>query len=222
MLAVLPSVAQATPIDGLVVSEILFNPRGNDNRKEWIELYNRSGSAIDLSNYSLGWGRDSYTDGSYVFSSFLLAPGATFVIGGPTTNSNNGDPVYDQVLNFAPNLRNGTNNNSAASIGLFLGDIGTDPTLVPVHAVIYGESTATSSVLDEQNTTATVLFNTDGFVEGNSVEWTGGETWQVSASLGPGIAPAPEPGTALLVGVGLVTLGLVGRARRALVHAPSA
>jgi len=214
VLLVGPLAAKATPTDGLVISEILFDPAGNDNTTEWVEIYNRSGSAIDLAGYSLGWGQDAYDQGTYVFNTFLLAPGSTFVIGGPTSNAANGNPTYSQVHNFAPNLNNGTNNNFAGAVALFFGDISTTPGLIPVHAVIYGESTAGTSLLDEQGAAATVLFDTDGFSQGTSIEWLGGTSWGVSASLNPNTAPIPEPSTALLVGVGIALLALRRRADR--------
>jgi hypothetical protein len=213
VLLLVPGLAAATPTGGLVISEILFDPTGNDNTTEWVELYNRSAAPIDLASYSLGWGRDEYDDGTHVLPSFLLAPGATFVIGGPTSNAANGNPVYGEVFNFAPNLSNGNNNNWADAVALFLGDIGSNPTLTPVHAVIYGESTASTTLLDEQAVLASILFNSDGFAQGTSIEWLGGNGWGVAAGLGPNVAPTPEPGTAVLVGLGLIGLGLIGRPR---------
>jgi hypothetical protein len=214
VLSMAPAIAHAIPTDALVISEILFDPSGNDNGTEWLEIYNRSSTTIDLSAYSLGWGNDTYTQGTFVLPSFMLAPGATFVIGGATSNPSNGSPTYDLVENFTPNLRNGENNNFASAVALFLGDIGAVPTLTPVHALIYGESTASTSLIDEQGLAATILFGTDGFTEGTSIEWVGGENWTVPVSLGPGIAPTPEPGTGLLVGLGLVILALKRRRDR--------
>jgi hypothetical protein len=215
LLLLTPGLAGATPVGGLVISEILFDPAGNDNTTEWVELYNRSAAPIDLAAYSLGWGRDAYDDGTHVLPSFLLAPGATFVIGGPTSNAANGNPVYGEAFNFAPNLLQGTNNNWADTVALFLGDIGSNPTLTPVHAVIYGESTASTTLLDEQGVLASILFDTDGFAQGTSIEWLGGNGWGAAAGLGPNVAPTPEPGTAILVGLGLIGLGVSGRTRHA-------
>jgi competence ComEA-like helix-hairpin-helix protein len=39
--------------DGLVLSEALPNPEGNDKEAEWIELYNKSDQAINISNWQL-------------------------------------------------------------------------------------------------------------------------------------------------------------------------
>lgn len=206
VLLLAPPAANATPVGGLVISEILFAPSGGDNGREWVEIYNGSNATIDLGDYSLGWGRDAYDDGTHVFASFMLGAGDTFVIGGPTSEGSNGNPTYGEVYNFNPNLRNGTHNSEASAMALFFGDIGSSPSLTPVHAVIYGESTTSTSLLNEQGVAASILLDTDGFSQGNSIEWLGGESWQTAASLNPNVAPIPEPGTAVLLGMGLALL----------------
>ncbi|MDW5562841.1 MAG: lamin tail domain-containing protein [Methanomassiliicoccus sp.] len=39
--------------DTLIINEVELNPRGVDRSREWVELYNPSGQAIDLSGYAL-------------------------------------------------------------------------------------------------------------------------------------------------------------------------
>ena len=43
----------------IVLSEVMFNPSGNENYNEFIEIYNRSGTEVDLSGYWIGDGTDS-------------------------------------------------------------------------------------------------------------------------------------------------------------------
>lgn len=40
-------------VNALVISEVMSNPTGDDSGREWIELYNDTGSAIDLSNLTI-------------------------------------------------------------------------------------------------------------------------------------------------------------------------
>ena len=48
--------------DHVILSEVFYDAAGSsDNGLEWVELYNPTSSAIDLSEYSLGNGGDYYT-----------------------------------------------------------------------------------------------------------------------------------------------------------------
>jgi hypothetical protein len=40
-------------IPNIVINEIMFNPSGDDNNSEWVELYNAGGSAVDLTGWNL-------------------------------------------------------------------------------------------------------------------------------------------------------------------------
>lgn len=221
LLALAPGAAWATPVGGVVISEVFYNALGNDNGDEWIEIYNGSGTAITLSDYSLGWGRDSYTDGTYVLGSSLapgaqLLPGQTFVIGGPNSGNQNGNPTFDEVFNFAPDLPNGNDfigTWEADAVGLFLGDIGSDPTLLPVHAVIYGLPGSTTTLLDEQGNPATVMVNPSFFASGETLEYQGDGTFAMQPNETPGVPAAgvPEADTAPMMALALA--GLLGLAR---------
>lgn len=37
-----------TIINAQVISEIMYNPSGTDSKREWIEIYNDTNSALDL------------------------------------------------------------------------------------------------------------------------------------------------------------------------------
>jgi hypothetical protein len=68
--------ANAKPLlPSVVINEIMYNPVSGNQNEEYVELYNRSGTAIDLNGWRL-------EDGvSFTFtSSFTLAPGGYLVV----------------------------------------------------------------------------------------------------------------------------------------------
>lgn len=72
-------------IDYVLISEVMINPLGGDESgREWIELYNPSGRAIDLSGYKVGDAAtpsQSTGEGMYQFpAGTLLLPGRALVI----------------------------------------------------------------------------------------------------------------------------------------------
>ena len=84
------TVNAVTPSGGaLLLSEVLYDTSGTDDGLEWVELYNNDTVAIDLSSFSLGNGGTDYT-ASVVQLSGTIQPGATFVVGGPTSS---GPPI---------------------------------------------------------------------------------------------------------------------------------
>lgn len=199
--------ASAAPI----LSEVFFNPNGADDGFEWIEIYNAGPSAVDLSGYSLGWGGADYTTGTVQLSGMLLA-GQYFVVGGPTSDASNGNPVFDQVVNFAPDLENSGFFQAADGVALF--DVlatAITPTTVPVDAFIYAGpffSTNSNGLLDETGSPGAVDFVQPFFASGYSVE-TDGTSWSQQANPTPNSGPlaVPEPGIAILLGVGGTLLG---------------
>jgi len=69
------------PADHLVISELLYNPPGEDDEKdEWVEIYNPTGITVTLTGYSLSDG-DSYGDGTAAFpAGSSIGPGGVIVI----------------------------------------------------------------------------------------------------------------------------------------------
>lgn len=205
-----PGLASALPVTGLWLSEVMFDPTGGDNGREWVELYNSTGSDIDLSGYSLGWGGVDYATNVLQLSGTIPA-GGYFVIGGPTSDAGNAGPSYDQIANFAPDLENPF----IFSDGIALFDVpaaSVTGTTLPIHVVIYG-GILNVFLIDEQGNLGVADV---GFAPaGQSLEF-GGASWAAQATPSPGAgllasAALPEPRVAGLLLLGLAAIGRRGR-----------
>jgi len=199
--------AWAVPISGFVISEVMYEPSGGDNSRQWVELYNGTGSSIDLSNYHLEWGEGSLTESSGALSG-TLAAGATWVMGGPTSDGNNGNPIYDAIYNFVPNLGDGRHIWREDGIALF-----ETATSTMLHTIVYGGNNFAVNFVDEQGGTA-VAFDDSTLNPGESIEFLGTTVWQIGTTAtpgapDPGIVPIPEPTPAILLALGLIGLGSV-------------
>lgn len=141
-----PQQRQLVAGDHLILNEAFYDAVGSDTGLEWIELYNPTDQAIDLSGYSLGNGGSDYTY-SKVQLSGTITPGACWLIGGPTSSAGNYFPVFDQAIDFSPDFQNGPT--PADGIALFNIPAGTLTTqTVPIDAAIYGTAN-TSNLIDE-------------------------------------------------------------------------
>jgi len=133
---------------GLILSEIFYNSTGTDDGNEWIEIYNNSDQAIDLSGYSIGYGGANYTIGTVQLQGTIAARGC-FVVGGPNVSAASWNPTYDQTYNFQPNLENSGETSAADGIALF--DVPAaqiTASKVPIDAVIYGGQNS-SNLIDQ-------------------------------------------------------------------------
>lgn len=171
------------PTSDLILSEVYYDAPGGDDGDEWVELFNRGNSAIDLSNYSLGNGGSDYLY-STVQLSGIVQPHSFFVVGGPNSSADNGNPVYDFVYKFSSNFQN-SDETTADGVALFNlpADEITSAT-VPIDMVIYGP--------ENLNT----LMNTLGLAgavdvgdapSGNSIERISANPnlWQIQANPNP-------------------------------------
>lgn len=52
-------VPAAVIAQNIIISEVMFNPDGNENAREFVELYNAGGSAVSLEGWMIGDGEDS-------------------------------------------------------------------------------------------------------------------------------------------------------------------
>jgi hypothetical protein len=208
LVLLLAASAGATPI----LSEVFFNPAGADDGREWVEIFNDGSTTIDLSGYSLGWGGSHYTTGTVQLSGSLL-PGQFFVVGGPVSDASNGNPIYDQMANFTPDLENSGWFQPADGVALFDVPAGLiAPTTVPIDAFIYAGaifSTNSNGLLDESGAPGAIDFVQSFFGSGYSAEFDGA-TWSRQDNPTPNAGPpptVPEPVTALLLLSGLCFLG---------------
>jgi hypothetical protein len=200
--------AEALPTGDLWISEVMYDPAGSDDQYEWVELFNAGSTAIDLSDYELRWGGDTYGDYGTLVLSGTLAPGDYFVVGGPLSDNDNGNPTYDQSEDFDGDLGNGRLFGFWAD-GLALFDTTAGPD--PVHVVIYGGFLNLSGLVDEIGNPGAV----DAFpiTAGSSLEFDG-TVWGEQAAPTPGSGSlVPEPAPALLMLMGLVGLAIKGRPR---------
>ncbi len=213
LVLVFPVGIAASSISSLVISEVLFNPSGNDNGKEWVELFNGTGGDIDLSAYSLGWGGSNYTTGTAQLSG-IIAPDGYFVIGGP-----NGGVTYDLVYDFSPNLEN-ANGSVADGIALFdVLAISLTPSTVPIDSVIYAREFATnaSGLMDETGGVGAIEVQpltggNSGFFRVDAAVWQIHDASNPPTAGGGGLA-APEAKTSTMLALGLAMLAIGGRRR---------
>jgi hypothetical protein len=178
--------AAAQPVDGLVISEVFYDAAGADDGLEWIELYNGFSAPVELCEYRLAWAGLAYEDAQVQLDG-TVAPGTYFVVGGPTSSALNGNPVFDLVLNFDPDLQN--SGTTADAIALF--HLGYEPVTssdIPVDAVIYGEANGNLLIDETGNPGSPDVADAPS---GQSIERLDAFLWQVQAT--------PTPGTGSLV-----------------------
>jgi hypothetical protein len=128
----------AEVVVGLSIAEIFYNDTQYSDGEQWVRLYNSTSMTLDLSQYSLGAGSTSYTQTTAQLSG-TIAPGACFVIGGPTSNVYNGGPSYSQILHLSPDLPMG--GTTGAGVALFsVPAESITASTVPVDAIVYGDA----------------------------------------------------------------------------------
>ncbi|RZA24695.1 MAG: hypothetical protein EOP10_09120 [Proteobacteria bacterium] len=119
----------------LTLTEIFYDPSGDDTNLEWIEIRNTSGRPIDLSGYNIGSGGVTYKALVYPLKGVLPIDGC-IVVGGPLSNEKNFNPTLFQSEPFKGGLQNGGVNVDA--IGLFFGEITAES--IPIDVFAYGET----------------------------------------------------------------------------------
>lgn len=73
-------------IDHLLISEILFDPAGSDSGAEWVELYNPTNLAINITNWDIR--SKSGNTVTFNFTSTIIPPKSSIVVGDNATKFN--------------------------------------------------------------------------------------------------------------------------------------
>ncbi|MFC1499291.1 hypothetical protein ACFLS1_12590, partial [Verrucomicrobiota bacterium] len=188
-----------------------YNSEGADDGMEWIELFNPTDQAIDLGLFSIGSGGNDYTYSTFQLSG-TINPFSYFVVGGPGSSITNYNPVFDQAINFSPDLQN---NGSGVADGVALFDVASvniESNTVPIDVVIYGPDNV-NNLLDETGFPGDCDVGSTS--PGRSLERTTLDgDWQSTAlpNPGTGVLPVPEPCTGVLALCGFAVF-LVRRRR---------
>ncbi|MBL8942626.1 MAG: lamin tail domain-containing protein [Myxococcales bacterium] len=178
----------------LLLDEVFNDPDTADDGLEWVELYNPCEDDIDLAGFSLAWGGETYADALDLVGT--ISAGGCFVVGGPMSSALNADPVYDQAMDFSPDLQN-TTNGAADAVALFdvpAAEIDVDT--LPIDAVIYGDRNV-AELPDETGTPGVLDVPAGGagqsYVRIDPAVAPGGDAWDVTATPSPGTCPNPPP-----------------------------
>jgi cytosine/adenosine deaminase-related metal-dependent hydrolase len=145
------------PEVGLLLSEVFYNPDGNDSGFEWVEIYNGTNGSINLAGYALAWAGVSYIDARLQLVGTLEA-GQCAVIGGPTSSAVNFSPTFFQAVDFDPDLQNsgGGATEKADAVALFaVPSAQITAATLPIDAVLYGAVNG-NNLADETGAVGTV------------------------------------------------------------------
>lgn len=193
VLAVMNAQASIAPGD-LVITELMANPASvSDTLGEWFEVYNRSGSALDLSGLTIS---DNGSNSHAIASSIIVNADSYFVFGRNADSSVNGGYTADyQYSNF-------TLGNSSDDIILsFSGTV--------IDSVSYaGDSNFGIAGVSTELTATGFLATPTGFIYGAGDTGTPGAAGS-DPTLDLGMpSPVPIPAAGWLMGSALAGLAL--------------
>ena len=161
---------------GLKIAEVFYDAAGSDNGKEWIKLYNSCEDDASLDGVQLRWGGATFK-GELDLEGTVEGRGC-FIVGGKTSDEDNGKPVLDQAQDLSPDLQN---SGSDADIVALFGDGD-----VPMDAVIYGDENTDGHV---DQTGDAVEPHVGDAPEGGSLVRIGERDWEVSDNPQAGDCP---------------------------------
>jgi hypothetical protein len=82
-------------IPNIIINEVMFDPIGNDNNSEWVELYNAGASAVDLNNWNI---TDSDGNRFILSSAGTIQPGDYLVCHIAQSGVNSSTDIYGGIL----------------------------------------------------------------------------------------------------------------------------
>lgn len=187
------TVVDAPAFPDLIIVEAYYDQPGTDDMFEWVKIYNGTGVAVNLANYSIGYGGTDYTYGVLGLAG-IVNSGECFVVGGPSGNVDNGfpaGPMYDLALDFGPN---DIQNSGATADGIALFDVpaaAVTGATVPVDAVIYGDMNV-SGLIDETGMVGAV--DVGDAPGGSSIRMLDDLSWEINPAPSPlACVPFPAP-----------------------------
>mgnify|MGYP000574901129 CR=1 FL=1 len=138
----------------IMISEVLYDIAGADTDREWVELFNAGDTFVNLKHYSLGSGGTDYTSEVYQLGDVVIPPKGTVVVGGPTADGLNANPVFAQATAFAGIQNGGTDSDGLA---LFFAEAANvTAATVPIDNVVYS-GVNNNGLLDEAGVAETVI-----------------------------------------------------------------
>lgn len=130
--------AQCDAAGGVYINEIMPNSAGSDTDNEWVELVNSTGTAKDISGWTLWAGTSSYNTSFVIPPATMIAPGQHLLLGG--ANVIGADIVYPQG---SPNLTMGNASSSCDAIRI------DDCFATVADTVVYGPDNTNDGWLDD-------------------------------------------------------------------------
>jgi hypothetical protein len=179
-------VVQAYPI-GFLLAEVLYNPNFDDDQREWVVLYNGTGTRLELSEYELRMANSSNPNFSsplyrYALPDRELGIGECLLVGGPVSDAENGSPVYDLSQDFNPDLNNATSAQSAAvAIFSMSGTQG--------DTVIYGGNGSNPGNLKDADGSTAIDIADSAMSTGASIKRRQDALWEANTSPSPNLCP---------------------------------
>jgi hypothetical protein len=130
-----------------LIVEALYDAEDTDDLLQWVKLYNPCAEAIDLGQWTIGYGGADYGPPRVKGLTGSVEAGECYVVGGPTADATNGNPTYQYADDFAPGLD--LAQKTGGGIALFdLPEAEVDATTVPIDAVVYGPDNS-NGLIDE-------------------------------------------------------------------------
>ncbi len=179
----------ATP--ELEISEIYFNPDGDDTGCEWVEVRNTGSGVIDFSAtpVSVAWSAARFGESwssscAYTIDSGTLLPGGYAVFGGTTSRPRNGSPTFfvQSATLELENAKTGRNPARNTGVAIFSGshtaiqNLASDATRL--DSVFYGDVSSSQFAYNQSGQTgASLTPEFDNAADANGIQKTWDGRW---------------------------------------------
>ncbi len=204
------AVTPVATVGQVLISEVMVNPAFTDANHEWVKIWNGTGQTLDLSQFSIGFGKNpawvnsTSLPGGTMALVGMLPPGRCLIVGGPVSDAQNAGPVFAPSASYGVGLArdfsgSGLNNpatNSVAAVALF-NTLTPNASTRPVDIVTYHQTTVTppaSHFLGPSGAVApaSLITGSDG-AAGRSFRRTSAATWEITGSVSANDGALPSP-----------------------------